>query len=664
MAITLSALTVVVLGRSISVRCPYTGTLAGDEVATLEWKRSADVTWITGHALYHDTRANLGINQTNYTNPYANEFRGMVLGLTPSVSYDVRVSVTGTGVVGSPSTSSNNTTQAEAPVLPTNTILYVDASTGNDADSGLTAALAKLTINGAIAAASGATQIRVAPGTYTAAADPLVTIAANDIAIVGYGGGPILDGASLYSLFAITGNNFILQGLEIRRSKQWAVRVPSGGTDGWIDDCVFHDWNAMFDLQQLNAAVRVIAGGGVGLRISNCVFTRRIDLAGINDAQGNCVWIQAGASVMQSGYRFFNNTLTGGFDGFGGEPNFSANSVRGPYCNSEIYSNTIQTVADDCMELDGACMNVAVWGNTMKGIALVGISADSCAVGPLFIIRNIFDLLTNNNSQVGLGGAKAFKVGHDRAPTDGTYAGGRVYVYHNTVNIKDMVGAGSTPSCNIVDGLDAGWNNWTAYNNIFRNDGPTNKYAMEIGGSAHAPYGHVFDYNCWWLVKVSAGFHKWYGATATYNSWATWQGGGYDTNGKNVDPNLEWTDPSNHNYNLKSNSQLIGAGVEVVGVNDANVDDSTWRMNGAAPDMGAIESIGGTTVTVTVIPVTITASIPTPVSVGGGVKVVAPAAVIIGAVGTPVISAGEPQVIKEYWPKMRKQGVSHLLHAG
>ena len=142
MAITLSSLIVVALGRSISVRCPYTGTLAGDEAATLEWKRSASGTWITGHELYHDTRANLGINQTTVANPYVSEFRGMVLGLTPSVSYDVRVSVTGTGVVSSPQTSSANTTKAEAPTLPTNTILYVDAATGNDADSGLTAALA------------------------------------------------------------------------------------------------------------------------------------------------------------------------------------------------------------------------------------------------------------------------------------------------------------------------------------------------------------------------------------------------------------------------------------------------------------------------------------------------------------------------------------------
>src|SRR3989304_8746807 len=105
MAITLSALPVVVLGRSISVRCPYTGTLAGDEAATLEWKRSADGSWITGHALYHDTRANLGINQTNFTNPYANEFRGMVLGLTPVTGYDVKISVTGTGVTGPPQTA-------------------------------------------------------------------------------------------------------------------------------------------------------------------------------------------------------------------------------------------------------------------------------------------------------------------------------------------------------------------------------------------------------------------------------------------------------------------------------------------------------------------------------------------------------------------------------
>ena len=87
-------------------------------------------------------------------------------------------------------------------------------------------------------------------------------------------------------------------------------------------------------------------------------------------------------------------------------------------------------------------------------------------------------------------------------------------------------------------------------------------------------------------------------------------------------------------------------------------------MNGAAPDMGAIESIGGTTITVTVIPVTITASIPNPVTVGGGAKVVAPVAVLLGAVGTPAISAGAPEVINEYWSKARKQGVSHLLHAG
>src|SRR3990167_2232645 len=665
MAITLGALTVVTLGRSISVRCPYTGTLAGDEVATLEWKRNADGTWIEGHALYHDTRANLGINQTNFTNPYANEFRGMVLGLTPEVSYDVRVSVTGTGVVGSPSSSTANTTKAESPTPPTNTILYV-ATTGSDANDGLSAGSPKLTINGAIAAASGATQIRVAQGTYTATSSPLVTISVNDIAIVGFGGIPVLDGASLYNLFTITGNNFILQQLDMRKAgNQHCIRLNSTANDGWIDTCLFSDWNAGNDANQLSAAIRVSSGAGLRLAVSNCAFNRRDQLAGEDDGRGNGIWVQAGASIQQSGYRFFDNTFVGGFDAIGGEPNFSANSVRGPYTDSEIYGNTIQDVSDDGMELDGACMNVAVWGNTFQGIGLSGVSADSLAVGPLFVVRNIFDLPYNNNSQVGLGGFKAFKVGHDRGPSDTPYTGGRAYVYHNTANIKDLVGAGSTPSCNVVDGNDGGWNNWTAKNNIFRNDGPTTKYLMEIGGSAKASYGHEFDYNCWWFVGTAGAWRiKWYANTSIYGSFALWQGGGYDVNGKNIDPNAEWESPATGDYNLKAGSQLIGAGVAITGINDANMDDSTWRMNGAAPDMGAIESVGGTTVTVTVIPLSMTGTIPTPLSVGGGTKVVAPVAVLLGTVGTPSIAAGAPQVINEYWSKARKQGVSHLLHAG
>jgi len=139
-------------------------------------------------------------------------------------------------------------------------------------------------------------------------------------------------------------------------------------------------------------------------------------------------------------------------DGMGSDRNFSYEGY--PNRDSDIYGNYIAYCWDDGLEIEGACMNVRVWGNylteTYHPIATAAVS-----LGPLYVFRNVaFISRTGPKHTYGQG---FMKVGGSRT-RHGYFGDGRVYVLNNTVlilpgdqpQVRGGIGDGDRTLCNYV----------------------------------------------------------------------------------------------------------------------------------------------------------------------------------------------------------------------
>ncbi|WP_309006605.1 right-handed parallel beta-helix repeat-containing protein [Pelagicoccus sp. SDUM812005] len=99
-----------------------------------------------------------------------------------------------------------------------------------------------------------------------------------------------------------------------------------------------------------------------------------------------------------------------------------------PVRDSDIYGNWVSHCWDDGLEIEGANLNVRVWGNvidsTFGAIATAGTS-----VGPCYIFRNIY--LRSRKGPDSYRGQFFLKLGGE--PRSEPYAQGRIYVFHNTI---------------------------------------------------------------------------------------------------------------------------------------------------------------------------------------------------------------------------------------
>lgn len=111
-------------------------------------------------------------------------------------------------------------------------------------------------------------------------------------------------------------------------------------------------------------------------------------------------------------------------DGMGSDNNFGYGGF--PIRDSDIYGNYIAYTWDDGLEIEGANMNVRVWGNytneTYVGIAMAGTS-----MGPLYVFRNVMQR-SRTGPFHGYGGAAFKRGGSNSYPSDG-----RMYIYNNTL---------------------------------------------------------------------------------------------------------------------------------------------------------------------------------------------------------------------------------------
>lgn len=101
-----------------------------------------------------------------------------------------------------------------------------------------------------------------------------------------------------------------------------------------------------------------------------------------------------------------------------------------PRCDTDIHDNYVQGAYDDGIEVEGANLNVRVWGNRIDDV-YGAIGAAITSLGPIYIWRNVLE-----SSRKGPGtdadanrGAYLIKLGNENEAV----TKGRIYIFHNTM---------------------------------------------------------------------------------------------------------------------------------------------------------------------------------------------------------------------------------------
>lgn len=278
----------------------------------------------------------------------------------------------------------------------------------------------------------------------------------------------------------VRANYVIVRGLEVRNAAQHGVRIGEGCHDVVVEACHLIHWG-----RGGGAAALGNNGGNSDSGIFAATGTRNLTLqrnliehprGASNDwelghpsgPQGISVYHSLGGNVIR--YNEIWSTEGHGFnDGIGGGANFSdrGNMNR----DADIHGNIVRNAWDDALEIEGANMNVRIWGNYLADF-YVGIATAATHKGPLYIFRNVTG--RSRRSHRNATGGTMIKTG------DRDFGGGRRFVFHNTAlqpgGVLNIFGA-PTPHC-------------VTRNNIFDCDGRLVPPPREGGTEPTSDFDH------------------------------------------------------------------------------------------------------------------------------------------------------------------------------
>ena len=210
----------------------------------------------------------------------------------------------------------------------------------------------------------------------------------------------------------------------------------------------------------------------------------------------------------------------------------------------DVYHNYIHHIADDALEVEGACVNHRFRSNTIDR-SFVGVSIAPVTQGPTWVLRSTFTNYTG----------RGIKFSDDSA--------GIVLFYHNTFWT-------GTPNINDAD-LITPVRNVKMRNNIFQGAG-FSIYEVKKGSVYND-----WDHNNWYSSSLGPRF-KW--ESLNYITMAgLCTAGGLECNGYDDLPGL--SSPTSGDFTLLPSSPNMDRGVPITGINDGFVGD--------APDLGAFE---------------------------------------------------------------------------
>lgn len=527
---------------NISYTCVYTNDDNNTSSAVVEYKRTADTAWKTAYAPYHDTR---GLTSHN------KEFRGSIVGLTDSTSYDVRVTFSDAtdGVNGA---GSNPFTVSGSTLDPTPTLGGSTLSVTNDA-----------TLATALSTANPGDTISMAAGTYAAftmsrsgnsGAWIKITPASGTVNISSGGASPNI---------LVSGSYVIIDGLTLPSSATGGIQVS--GNFVFVQNNTLS--NISTDCDNTGATYSeygIWLAGNDNYAIGNTIHSTALANASCTTAptyQNSpticIVWSTGHTRVAK------NNTIDAACrDSISSDNGSTANE------NDDIVGNTLSNFKDDGAESKGDNVNVRIYSNTINisssGDATAGYgnsciavqpAGDANAYGPVYIFRNYCKVTVAGNV-----GQAIYKL-NSNAPT---------YIFHNTTTAYDA-------PVNF-DTYYRGGIRSVVYNNI----------ALTLNGNAFSGggTGTVADYNVFFQQTGTNDWAYMWNDTTTYHSQTDFfnnTGNDNPAHSKNVNPGL---DASLH---IDVTSQAYNAGVILA---NFNTTDSIWGYTSTGPDIGAYE-VGG-----------------------------------------------------------------------
>ena len=281
----------------------------------------------------------------------------------------------------------------------------------------------------------------------------------------------------------------IIRGVEIRNARVHGIRIRGGKHDIVVEQCNITFWGRIggpitYGNFEGNMDSGVYAERGTW----NLTIQRNLieDPRGASNdwetghpagPQGISVSQSLGGNVIR--YNDIVSTEDHGFnDAIGGGSNFS--DVGNMNRDSDVYGNFIRSVWDDAIEVEGANMNVRIYGNYMDKY-FVGVATASTTFGPVYIYRNIF--AASRRGQRNTLGGTMFKLGGR-----GEFQGGRRYFFHNTAIQPNGPNSSVSRCANCV-----------AWNNIFdvpggssREPDPTSDFDYNYGGGGTEEHGVSF----------------------------------------------------------------------------------------------------------------------------------------------------------------------------
>ncbi len=284
------------------------------------------------------------------------------------------------------------------------------------------------------------------------------------------------------AIHVYSGSGVTIRGIGIRNTGGAGVLVGDNG-DASPPDHVTLDGLTIENFNCNDAEFQANAGIAVWLAaccqtITNNTITYRT--AGEPRGHGNGIWFKSTDEDPSGGGHYIaGNTITGGWDGIGGESEWD---VHGSFDRSTtIEDNTITDCWDDGIQVEGGNNDVRVTGNTISGCG-TGIAFAPTLTGPLYITRNVIrDLQTGLYDNL-----FCFKTGHDYP--------GEVFL---TENVCDSDGDGLMQT-------NGGLPTIVSRDNCFR----VSRHVIRLGGAV--PDGTSFDGDTLW-TSDPARFVTWEG---------------------------------------------------------------------------------------------------------------------------------------------------------
>jgi hypothetical protein len=232
----------------------------------------------------------------------------------------------------------------------------------------------------------------------------------------------------------------ILRGLELKNAGIHGVLIRAGVQHVVVEDCHITGWGRIGGARVAGVTSGMDSGVYAEKDAGDLVIQRNLienPRGGANDwetghpsgPQGVSLIDSRGGNVIR--YNVIRSTEDHGYnDGIGGASNYSFKGS--PNRDSDIYGNIVSHCWDDCIESEGANMNVRIWSNYIHH-AFTHVATAATSMGPLYIFRNVFG--ESRISHQDSSGGVMLKTGMNYLDVNGEKVStglGYRFIFHNT----------------------------------------------------------------------------------------------------------------------------------------------------------------------------------------------------------------------------------------